>query len=90
MLCLRDIETIKANPALASHAERVNKRTEKFKEAKDLCSWAHVDIFKNRDIKRSSRHNSKDRRWRRLITTPIIPRKNRENRTVVKIFTGRS
>lgn len=83
------METISASPALASHAERVNRRIENFREVKDSCRWDHVEMFRNNETSRSSRHSSRDRRWRRLIITPIIPRKNRENKTVVRIFIGR-
>lgn len=90
VLCLRERETIKASPALASHADNVSSRIENFKEDRDPWSWAHVDIFRKRDIRSSSRQRSNDNRWRRLIITPIMPRKNRENRMADNIFIGRS
>lgn len=81
---------MRASPALASHAENVSNSMESFKEAKDSCSWDHVETLRNKDTRRSSRQSSKDSRWRRFIITPTIPRKKRENSTVVRIFIGRS
>lgn len=89
VLCLRDNDTIKASPALASHADRVRRRMENLSEEKDPWSCDHEEIFKNKDINNSSRHSNKDKRWSRFITTPIIPKRNNENSTVGRMFTRR-
>ncbi|WP_411026726.1 hypothetical protein, partial [Salmonella sp. s54395] len=62
VLCLRDKETINAKPALASHAEKVNKSIENLREIKFSFICDHDAIFKNNEISNNSKHNNNDKR----------------------------
>lgn len=86
VLCLRERETIKASPALASHAENVRRRMENFKFVRFFVRWDQIVIFRNKDKSSSSRHSNKDRRCRRFIIIPMMPNEKRVNMIIVSIF----
>ena len=86
MLCLRERETIKASPALASHAEKVIRSMEYLRVNRLLKVLAHIVIFRKRDIKSSSKQSKRERRCSRFIIIPRTPRKKRENKILVSMF----
>lgn len=73
-LWVRERATIKDNPALASHAERVSKMRffDKISFFESLKESITNPI--KRDISKSSKHRRIDKRWSRFRRIPNIPR----------------
>ncbi len=73
-LWVRERATIKDNPALASHADKV-KSIRLFDKSIFFDSLRAIRTNPiNKDIKRSSKHKSIDKKCSRLRSMPKIPR----------------
>lgn len=70
--------TSKAKPALASQAEKANRRIGAAEKAVDSSCSIHRARARNKDNIIPSRHNRADRRWVRWKAKPMSPRVNAE------------